>query len=103
MGFADRVHCLPLQITGLSRRETNYIKPYYLSFDWLHFNLDHGLDGQVRPQRTHVLQPARDIFAHLRLPSTLLLLQDSSGPKHKNRHRAANADRTRGLGCFVSP
>ena len=76
---------------------------HYLSLIRLHFYLDHGCDEQVRSQRTHVLQPARGIFAHLRLPTTLPLLQDPSGPKHENRHRAANADRTRGPGCFASP
>ena len=87
----------------MSRRETNYIKPYYLSFVRLHFDLDHGLDGQVRSQRTHMLQPARGIFAHLRLPTTLPLSRASGGGQNENRHHAANADRTRGLGCFASP
>ena len=65
----------------LSRRETKYIKPYYLSPGCQHSNLDHGLDGQVRSQRTHVLQPRADIFAHLRLPTTLPLPQDYSRRK----------------------
>ena len=48
-------------------------RSHHLSLGRLHFNLNHGLDGQVRSQRTHVLQPARGIFAHLRLPTTLAL------------------------------
>ena len=86
-----------------NRDKTVLIRPHYLTLIGLHFYLDHGFDGQVRSQRTHVLQPARGIFAHLRLPTTLPLLQDSSGQQHENRHRAANADRTRGLGCLVRP
>ena len=66
-----------LQITRLSRRETKYTKPQHLSFHGHHFDLDHGFDGQVRSQRTHVLQPARDIFAHLRLPTTPTLSRTS--------------------------
>ena len=34
------------------------------------FSLNQGCDGQVRSQRTHVLQPARGTFAHIRLPTT---------------------------------
>ena len=47
-------------------------RPHYLGLHGHHFFLDHGFDGQVRSQRTHVLQPAR-VFAHLRLPTTLAL------------------------------
>ena len=48
-------------------------RSHYLGLHGHHFYLDHGFDGQVRSQRTHVLQPARGIFAHLRLPATLAL------------------------------
>ena len=50
---------------------------HHLSLIRLHLYLDHGCDGQVRSQRTHMLQPARDIFAHLRLPTTLTLSRTS--------------------------
>ena len=39
-------------------------------------------------------------FARLNHPRTL---QDFSGRQHENRHRAANADHTRGLGLFIRP
>ena len=54
-----------------------YIKPQYLSLHGHHFHLDHGFDGQVRSQRTHVLQPRAGIFAHFRLPTTLALSRTS--------------------------
>ena len=52
-------------------------RSHHLSLGRLHFNPNHGLDGHVRSQRTHMLQPARGIFAHLRLPTTLELSRAS--------------------------
>ena len=58
-------HCLSRAVGRcLSRSQ-------YLSLGCLHFHLDHGFDGQVRSQCTHVLQPRAGIFANLRLPTTL--------------------------------
>ena len=53
------------------------VKVVYLSLHGHHFHLDHGFDGQVRPQRTHVLQPRARIFSNLRLPITLALSRTS--------------------------
>ena len=63
-------HCLVV-------RKSLSVKAVYLSLHGHHFHLDHGFDGQVRSQRTHVLQPRADIFAHLRLPNTLALSRTS--------------------------
>ena len=53
------------------------LRSHHLGLHGHHFYLDHGFDGQVRSQRTHVLQPRADIFAHLRLPTTLALSRTS--------------------------
>ena len=64
----------------MNRYQTVLIRPHYLTLAWPRFNLDHGFDGQVRSQRTHVLQPRADIFAHLRLPTTLALSKSPFSP-----------------------
>jgi hypothetical protein len=67
------VHCLPLITLCVVPQTLPVEGPVTSDSTATIFYLDHGFDGQVRSQRTHVLQPARGIFAHLRLPTTLAL------------------------------